>query len=303
MDLEPLADLVDDLSRATWQSIVDAYALDLDWGEVTITHTNLLAMKRLARQRHLPVEVRRVRTHEERASGADLEIWIQSETGKTAGFSIQAKRVYLGPEPLEYQALGHEGQRPNERQYDTLIRHAQDQGTVPLHLFYNGWTLPRADLAFAGIEQELYGCSIVPTVEVRRIRDEYHRQGMNRVERYVGASSPWSGLFRLGPDGEGHAGDDGDNEGPDSDGPREGGSGLGPQAPGAQPWTPNVTDDDLRKLMSRFASEESDLPKEPREGLPSYVLDALSSATDPANVPAKESELPEVVAVIKATND
>jgi hypothetical protein len=205
VDLTPVTDLMDTLSRDTWHSLVDAHDLDLDWGEVTVTHTILLALKRLLRQQAIPLHVERVRAHDEKASGADLEIWIEATSGKALGLSIQAKRVYLGTKVPTYQALGHEGAVPAERQYDTLIRHAKKTGTLPFHLFYNGWA-PRTDIAFpAGRSDELYGCAAVPTTEVRRIRTKFRDRGMNNVSRYASVSRPWSDLLRM-PPGSGGAG-------------------------------------------------------------------------------------------------
>lgn len=43
----------------------------------------------------------------------------------------------IGKKKPEYQALGHKGALPQEKQYDTLIRHAAKNRTLPFHLFYN----------------------------------------------------------------------------------------------------------------------------------------------------------------------
>lgn len=306
VDLTPVTDLMDELSRSTWASLVDAHDLDVDWGEVTITHTVLLALKRLVREQSLPLLVERVRAHIEKASGADLELWVQSASGKAVGFSIQAKRVYLGRKNPEYQALGHEGELSNEKQYDTLIRHATKNGTLPFHLFYNGWALPRTDIAFpSGRDTELFGCAVVPTSEVRRIRAAYFRRGMNEVSRYAQISMPWSDLLRL-PTGGSGGGGSGDGGGPGGGGSSGGGGGgavdgsPNSSQPSGGPAPLRVSDEDLRKLFDLHSAEPVDGTVALRERLPDYVVDALSGPGAAGNGELPDDPtLPEVVAVIK----
>lgn len=308
---------MDELSRSTWASLVDAHDLDVDWGEVTITHTILLALKRLVREQSLPVLVERVRAHDEKASGADLELWVQSASGNAVGFSIQAKRVYLGRKKPEYQALGHKGAGPKEKQYDTLIRHAAKNGTLPFHLFYNGWALPRTDIAFpSGRDTKLFGCAVVRTSEVRRIRKAYVRRGMNEVSRFAKISMPWSDLLRL-PSGGSASGGGGSSDGGTSGGgdPTSGGSagdggssGGGNPASGtpypsqspAAPGPLRVSDEDLRKLFMLHSAEPIDDAVVLRDGLPDYVTSALSGVGAAGHDDLEDdSTLPEVVAVIK----
>ncbi len=312
MDLTPVTDLMDELSRSTWASLVDAHDLDVDWGEVTITHTILLALKRLVREQSLPVLVERVRAHDEKASGADLELWVQSASGNAVGFSIQAKRVYLGRKKPEYQALGHKGAGPQEKQYDTLIRHAAKNGTLPFHLFYNGWALPRTDIAFpSGRDTELFGCAAVRTSEVRRIRKANVRRGMNEVSRFAKISMPWSDLLRL-PSGGSAGGGGGSSDGGDAGGGASAGDGgnsgggdpesstPAPSQSAPAPAPLRVSDGDLRKLFEFHSAEPTDDAVALRDGLPDYVSDALSGTAAPGHDDLEDdSTLPEVVAVIK----
>lgn len=305
MDLTPVTDLMDELSRSTWASLVDAHDLDVDWGEVTITHTILLALKRLVREQSLPLLVERVRAHDEKASGADLELWVQSASGKAVGFSIQAKRVYLGRKKPEYQALGHEGERSNEKQYDTLLRHAAKNGTLPFHLFYNGWALPRTDIAFpSGRDTELFGCAVVRTSEVRRIRKAYVRRGMNEVSRFAKISMPWSDLLRL-PSGGSAGGGGGSSDGGTSGGGGSSGGGdpaSGIPDPSQSPAAPaplKVSDEDLRTLFELHSAEPADDTVKIKDGLPDYVTAALSGVGAAGQDTLQDDPTPEVVAVIK----
>ncbi|WP_278101321.1 DUF6615 family protein [Microbacterium proteolyticum] len=291
---------MDELARSTWASLVDAYDLDVDWGEVTITHTVLLALKRLLREQSLPLLVERVRAHDEKASGADFELWVQSASGNVVGFSIQAKRVYLGRKKPEYQALGHKGALPKEKQYDTLLRHAAKNGTVPFHLFYNGWALPRTDIAFpSGRDTELFGCAVVRTSEVRRIRNANVRRGMNEVSRFAKISMPWSDLLRL-PSGGSAGGGGGSSDGGTSGGGNPTSGIPDPSQSPAAPAPLRVSDEDLRKLLELHSAEPVDDKVRIREGLPDYVTAALSSTAAAGHEDLQDDPtLPEVVAVIK----
>lgn len=205
MDLTPVTGLMDELSRETWASLVDAHDLDVDWGEVTITHTILLALNRLVRAQSLPVLVNAcVRTTRRRAGRPRVvgSVGVRQR----GGLQHPGEAGYLGKKKPEYQALGHKGALPRAKQYDTLLRHAAKNGTLPFHLLYNGWTLRRTDIAFpSGRDTELFGCAVVHTSKVRRIRKAHVRRGMNEVSRFAKISMPWSNLLRL-PSGGPRAG-------------------------------------------------------------------------------------------------
>jgi hypothetical protein len=294
--LSRLVKLMDRLAVTTWWSLVDAHDLNMDWGEVTATHTNLLAIARLARESGLSLQIERITQARERSLGADWEFWLQLQAGEALGYSIQAKRVYEQGGSLQYSELGHRGERSTERQYDTLIRHAEAQGAHPFHVFYNGWPLNGASVSFADTRADVFfGCAAVSSYEVRRVRNTYFRRGANRVDRYAGISMPWSDLFRVQRippgSGDGRAGGGGGNSGPFAT-PQ---SGPGPTArlrPAA------MSRAGLEALSNRLANHSAAKQPVLRDGLPDYILKAPLLAAQ-GDLPARP-ELPQFAIVAKA---
>jgi hypothetical protein len=279
--LGPLVRLMDRLACATWRTLSDAVELGMDWGEVTTTHTNLLAIARQVRSTGLTLHIERITQSRERSLGADWEFWLQLATGEALGLSIQAKRIYLDGGVLNYSALGHPGERANEKQYDTLIRHARVQGSHPFHVFYNTSPLAGASVIFPGPwDQPLFGCAALSTYEVRRIRNTFMRKGVNRASRYAAKSMPWSDLFRV--------------------------NGSSPGAPGGDDPAPTATTRlppaeltraGLERLSARLSDSGTSGATSLRDGLPDYIaLEPTASAADLPNSP----ELPEFALIAKA---
>lgn len=274
MTLDGLSNLMDSLAVDTWSAIEDVYVLGVDYGEVTATHVNLRAIRKFAVATGFPLEVKRVTSREERRVGADWEFWLVLKSGAALGYSIQAKRVYERDGRYHYSELGHRGERPGEKQYDTLIRHAKAHGSHPVHVLYNGWPLPNAWFRFPTKPQQFYGCAAISTHQLRSVRVRNGRRGVNDAAHYAPYSFPWSDLFRLDPvapdDGESHKGGGPDGAATDPTKPR------GPDGPGDSivPPRPNFTREDLEELSARASRRAGLLTPLPlADGLPKYVLE------------------------------
>lgn len=245
MDTSRLCAVMDDLARRTWKDVIQAREWGLHRGEVTITETLLLALKVYERQAGLGFALSIVPTSQatERRSGADFEIWLQIGPHSYFAYSIQAKKAALSKtkgshEKGSYNTLGHEGHPspaavPNARkgapfQYDTLIAHAAQNQTIPIHLFYNGWQTAPAGV-FLGSNppaDELYGCAVIPTPKVKAIREAKPRSN-NQISAYAPDLQPWSTLFRQPAPGSGSG-----------TGPFGGGPGSGPSVGRPRSWPP-----------------------------------------------------------------
>lgn len=270
----------------TWGAINRARELGMDWGEVTATHTNLLAIAEVVHQRRVRLEIVRITQKRERSVGADWEFWLQSKSGSVLGYSIQAKKVYHTGRGFHYTALGHPGERSNEKQYDTLIRHSKSVGSLPYHVFYNGWPQPNAFLAFPGPwPANHYGCAAVSSYEVRHIHRTTKRRKTS-VDLYLRDSMPWSELFRV--------------PSPDSDG--SAGGGVPPASPRPGPFTPpfipaKLTQAGLLQLLDRHSSHFGDEPAALGDRLPDYVLKAREL---PNGSLPKSPELPAFAVIVKS---
>ncbi len=256
----------------------------MDWGEVTASHTNLLAIAQLSARTAIPLEIVRITQARERSLGADWEFWLTLRSGKSLGYSIQAKRVYEVDGVLQYSGLGHRGELASERQYDTLIRHAAAVGSLPFHVFYNGWQLPNGRVAFPrSLPDYLYGCAAVPSADVRAIRNAFKRKGVNNADRYAARSMPWSDLFRIDPLD------------------LKSSTGVGSPSPKPRGVAAALSQKDLIAIQSRWsqtASHSAGL----REGLPDYVEKArLLFADSTINYALPEdAALPEYAVVLQS---
>jgi hypothetical protein len=195
---------MDELARETWDQVLETDQLGARLGEVTITELLLIELKRFGKRR--PLDFRICIDHVSQAvearTGADFEIWVEVDRHRYFAYSIQAKRVRIAD--LSYPQLGHHGheETPRDiaadpdspRQYDTLIAHARAQGTMPIHLLYNGWESSTVKLREPP-NRENYGCAIIPTSLLKSIR-EASRRRTNKVASYSDYLEPWSRLFR-----------------------------------------------------------------------------------------------------------
>lgn len=282
--LRPLARLMDQLAVRTALSLSEAFDLEMDWGEVTVTHTNLLAIARHVKEQRLTFHIERITQKRERSLGADWEFWLQLPSGEALGYSIQAKRLYLNGVQLEYSELGHRGELPHEKQYDTLIRHAETVGAHPFHVFYNARSLGVHTLALPPHRGTLiYGCSAVSTYDVRSVRNRFAYKGMNRAHRYIPYSMPWSDLFRIGGDGIGRT---------------AGGGGPAPSAKYVSRHAAKATPDGLEALSDGLRHQSAAASPKLVPQLPDYILQAQSKAED-AHLPDDDA-LPEFAVVVKA---
>lgn len=74
--LTALTDLMDAQAEFTWHALIEARELEADFGEVTATQINLMAIQRLVRATGLPLRVQRISQNVEKRVGADWEFWI-----------------------------------------------------------------------------------------------------------------------------------------------------------------------------------------------------------------------------------
>lgn len=299
VSVKPLVDEMDALARATWWSLVDARRLDTDWGEVTATHTNLLAIARLARDTGITLRIERISQRRERSVGADWEFWVVLDDGRSLGMSIQAKRVYETKKGrLEYTDLGHRGERRNERQYDTLIRHAEKYQTHPIHVFYNGWPHGLDKVFPAGRDDEEYGCASVSTYDVRQIRNSRFGYGANQVANYVDYSFPWSDLFRVpstAPSAKPSGARPPDDGGPGQGVPPNGHTPINRSGESKDLLPVNFDARGLESLSERLKHPDRHQAVGLRDGLPEYINRALQGKPSVQ----RSTSLPEFAVVLQ----
>ena len=134
--------------------------------ETTITQ-NLVYEMQLLKLRFPTVEYELFESINEKANGNDLELDILHADGNAYNYAVQAKIIYhnRGKNGVKlneghYKQFKHfVGKEPNQKnQIDLLMKYASDYECIPLYLLYNF-----IDRDFrATIDNELYGCTIVP---------------------------------------------------------------------------------------------------------------------------------------------
>lgn len=192
---------MDATARAAWSAIADGDAFGLRLREDTVTEGALL---KLVRRSTIPV-LQKFNQTEEKSSGGDWAWFVGSRRHGWISFRLQAKRM----DRLRYRQLGHRGQLPGERQYDTLLRDsaAASVPTFPFHVFFNGWApgwpkdigwnaCPNGASFPNCVHHEMsdMGCSLLPATAVRDLHRSTGRK-RSHVSTYLPTSVPWSWLF------------------------------------------------------------------------------------------------------------
>lgn len=293
MDLTALCSYMDRLARWTWKRLEHARSLDARFGEVAITESLLFQLKQFGSRPGLGYQIciKQTSQQTEKHSGADFEFWLEVESERYFGYSIQAKRV--DTDRLSYSSLSQSGdpalstgavdpEKPY--QYDTLLAHAQRYRSTAMHLLYNGWSGQEdgftTPVAFEiPPDEKVYGCAIVPTALLKIVR-EAGRRPTNRVNAYAGVAEPWSTLFRWPWHLGGH-----------SDPSLDPGS-LYMSAPiDTSQWFPQIEIAASEGLTER-SPRAWDFQREPVP-LPEYVSGSAAPSNDPT--------LPRYVVIIEAT--
>ncbi|MDT0179882.1 hypothetical protein Q9S36_06610 [Microbacterium sp. ARD31] len=203
MSFAKFADHMDQQSLLTWRILSVASSLKQPFPEPSITSWALLSLAHFADSAGLPISIKQISAVQENKLGADFEFFVRLHDGNFFALSMQAKRVHLAQRHPVYTELGHPGLAPGTFQYDTLIDHSSQIGSIPIHVLYNGWRRRDPYLPFAHLDdedRELFGCAAISTHKLRSIREgrgPAAKSNTNKLMHFVDFVFPWSDLFRL----------------------------------------------------------------------------------------------------------
>jgi hypothetical protein len=154
--------------------------------EETYTDINLLELKD---RNPGEIFVHSFTKRKEGANGADWEWWITNPTRSLwLGLRVQAKVQNL--KKLEFSHLHYKKGSPPAYQLDKLEREALKDGLFPLYCLYTYGVSPgRANPCRSfGYEAEAYGCSLISTTDVRKLRGQSEACDLASVS---GHAIPW----------------------------------------------------------------------------------------------------------------
>jgi hypothetical protein len=186
-----IASALDEAAREVWADLAEVRSVGNRWGETTITET---VFRNLLRRRLQGLGLYAFSQHEERVSGADMEIWfIQGDL--SFGVRIQAKRLYMPADT--YKMLDHN----NGEQAGVLVS-TKTSNLEPFYGFYNHFdhTKPNFPSAFSGIpsgnfELPTLGITIAPAAAVKaKCIDVSPRR--KAIVDLAPLTLPWSWLLR-----------------------------------------------------------------------------------------------------------
>lgn len=175
------------IGHETSRDLRHAFASGLQYGEETLTESNLLKLKR----RHpRTIAIQSFKKHEEVINGADWEWWFVSRQDMT-GFPIRVQAKKQQRNTHEFgRLLEHQAPKAPMSQIDALIEHAQQDEMVPLHCFYlNEQTLVSPGSTFlsqfkaSGTKHE-FGCWTALSVEIKKAQ----RKSLNGLKSMI---VPW----------------------------------------------------------------------------------------------------------------
>jgi hypothetical protein len=201
MKLDWLVLLLDEIAVTTWHLLELSRALGNHTSEPTITEISALRLRAASVVRGYPLQVHQFTQLEDRAKGADLELWVETRSGDALGYSIQAKRLFSGEKTKNYRQLKERDEKTGDYQYERLVAQAATVGSIPIHVFYNGGDIEEVPALVTSWRQphNIYGCAAARTTDVLKIRQPKkgiaHR-GTN-ASLFTGSQFPWSDLFRM----------------------------------------------------------------------------------------------------------
>lgn len=150
-----LCDLFIARSTETWQLLRRSWFAGVSLKEESITDLHLLAFSECKLDNFLIRAISRV---EERAIGADYEMWFGDRNGGWLGIRIQAKRV---DHKDHIRALNYLPNGTNESQCQALLRRCKHDRTLPAYCLY----------VYSNVSLEpLNGCSLISPFVVSRYK-------------------------------------------------------------------------------------------------------------------------------------
>lgn len=158
------AELLENLSRQTWDRIRDGHRLGIRQGETALTDTLLLE---IARARLPSMRIIKTPHAAERSQGTDWEWWVGSRSHGWIRYAIQAKKISFPRD--KYQMLGHKvGPR---LQVDVLLDYATANQAVALYCLYNATDEPDVGSYWhcsLDFEREQLGCTVAPAATIKK---------------------------------------------------------------------------------------------------------------------------------------
>jgi hypothetical protein len=154
--------------------------------EETYTDINLLELKDRNPEE---IFVQNFSKPKEGVNGADWEWWItNSSRNLWLGMRVQAKVQHL--EKSEFSHLHYRSKSSQVYQLDKLENEAFKDGLVPLYCLYTYGAIPNDvnRCGSFGYEPEAYGCSLISTSHVRRLRGQSEACDLASV---TSLASPW----------------------------------------------------------------------------------------------------------------
>lgn len=159
-----LISVLENLAVDTWERLRDSRALEINFGEETITDLLLMDLKR---KRPSTSRIIQTPKTKEKDKGTDWEWWIGSDRTSWIRFAVQAKKLHI--DSGRYNGLSHKV--GSTLQIDLLERYASANDAVPLYCFYNYVNPASATMAWrccqTQVNEPQLACTITPLKIVR----------------------------------------------------------------------------------------------------------------------------------------
>lgn len=194
---------LDSIAKETWTKIADSRDLGVPIGEIGITDSNMLALRR----EHRSLIVHKHSVHEEVHTGADWEWWINTTKGWLC-LVFQAKILDASGRYGGITKCDKTGRPQVEILLESCLRRSELVGGAvwPFYCLYNSWSggwpigVPAADGLYAHAippdELQLFGCAAADAWSVKRIlRDDRFSNRRTLRDSYLPFSRPWSVIF------------------------------------------------------------------------------------------------------------
>ena len=160
------------VSEDTWIRLQQSQALEVRFGEETLTDILVLDFTKLAGRRR--IKIFQIEKHEETRKGADLEIFLRISRGTCVRYVIQAKKLYSKHQyphtKHQYPHINAKAGKSGRFQIDVLEDYAKNVGAVPYYLLFNFVAHIQRTRHWhcrGQFDEKQLGCTLVPSRRVR----------------------------------------------------------------------------------------------------------------------------------------
>lgn len=190
-------ELFKDIAAITWDVISRNHSRGNRLSEIGITKQTIISAIQDHVEDNRRFDVFAQIAKDEVNTGADIELYLQSQSGRFTRILLQAKIMEINN---IFESLDRNSGSTGRKQYDSLINYSSLISARSCYLFYNGingYTTTDTDCA-GFFDERQFGCAILEATEIKR-HCEINKTGrLGNINSPAPIGSPWRSLVCCG---------------------------------------------------------------------------------------------------------